>query len=155
MIHLQICRFAMLYVTKQRKFSSAHRLFNPTFDEKKNDEIYDKCNNYYGHGHNYTLEVTVAGKPDPKTGYVIDLKVLKRVIDENITNKVDHKHLNFDVPFLEGIIPTVENLLVVFWGILEDKLPAGKLHRIRLYETDMSFVDYYGEPVEVTNFNNS
>lgn len=142
----------MLYVTKQRKFSASHRLFNPELSNEQNDNIYDKCNNYYSHGHNYVLEVTVAGMPDPKTGYVIDLKELKRIIDENIVDKVDHKHLNFDVPFLEGIIPTVENLAVVFWNILEEKLSSGKLHKIKLYETDMSYVEYFGEEVIIPRY---
>jgi len=134
----------MLYLTKKVTFSAAHRLFNPSFTFEQNDEIYDKCNNPNGHGHNYTLEVTVNGIPNPDTGYVIDLKKLKIVLDEEIISKVDHKHLNFDVPFLEGIIPTVENLSVAFWKILEKKLPAGELHRIRLWETDNSYVDYFG-----------
>lgn len=131
------------------KFSAAHRLFNPTFDDDRNEEVFDKCNNYYGHGHNYTLEVTVAGNPDPKTGYVIDLKKLKKILNDEIVSKVDHKHLNFDVDFLKGIIPTVENLAIVFWGILKNKISDGKLHRIRIYETDTSFVDYMGDPIDV------
>ena len=136
----------MLYVTKRVEFSAAHRLFNPAFDEDKNEAVYDKCNNYYGHGHNYKLEVTVKGVPDPEIGYVIDLKKLKKILHDEIVSKVDHKHLNFDVEFLNGVIPTVENLAVAFWRILENKLPSGKLHRIRIYETKNSFVDYFGEP---------
>jgi 6-pyruvoyltetrahydropterin/6-carboxytetrahydropterin synthase len=143
----------MLYVTKAVEFSAAHRLFNPENTNERNQAVYDKCNNFYGHGHNYRLEVTVAGEPDPDTGYVIDLKRLKDIIVEKIVDKCDHKHLNFDVEFLDGIIPTMENLSVVFWKILENNLPAGKLHRIRIYETQNSFVDYYGEPVVVKTFN--
>ncbi len=145
-------KLQMLYVTKAVEFSAAHRLFNPEKSNESNESVYDKCNNFYGHGHNYRVEVTVVGKPAPDTGYVIDLKRLKEIIVQEIINKCDHKHLNFDVDFLKGIIPTMENLSIVFWNILENKLPKGKLHRIRIYETQNSFVDYYGEPVEVKQF---
>jgi len=142
----------MLYISKIVEFSAAHRLFNPENSEEQNEQVYDKCNNYYGHGHNYKLEVTVKGYPEPDIGYVIDLKKLKKIIEDEIVNKVDHKHLNYDVDFLKGIIPTVEHLAVTFWDILKDKLPAGELHRIRIYETDNSFVDYFGEPIEIKKF---
>lgn len=135
----------MLYVTRKMQFSAAHRLYNPNFSDEKNEEIYDKCNNFYGHGHNYILEITVAGNPDPDTGYVIDLKRLKDIIQENIIDKVDHKHLNHDVDFLQGVIPTVENLAIAFWKLLESKIYAGKLHRIRLYESDNAYAEYFGE----------
>ncbi|MFC2131393.1 6-pyruvoyl tetrahydropterin synthase family protein [Bacteroidota bacterium] len=143
----------MLFITKRVMFSAAHRLYNPKFSDDKNEEVYDKCNNFYGHGHNYLLEVTVAGNPDPDTGYVIDLKKLKKILYEEIVDKVDHKHLNFDVSFLEDIIPTVENLSIVFWNILKNKLPSGKLHKIKLFETDDSYCEYYGEPIEINKFN--
>jgi len=109
----------------------------------------EKGNNPYGHGHNYVLEVTVAGVPNPETGYVIDLKKLKKIIKEEIFDYVDHKHLNYDVPFLRGIIPSAENIAVVFWRILEDKIKEGKLHRIKLFESDNNFVEYYGESVDI------
>ena len=139
----------MLYITKKVEFSASHRLFNPGFSDDRNEEVFDKCNNLNGHGHNYHLEVTVKGLPDPDTGYVIDLKKLKILLQNEILLKVDHKHLNFDVDFLKGVIPTVENLAVMFWRILENKLSSGELHRIRLYESEHSFVDYYGEKVDV------
>ena len=139
----------MLYVTKKIEFSASHRLFNPTFTDTMNDEIFDKCNNFFGHGHNYVLEVTVAGLPDPQTGYVIDLKKLKRIIKNDIIDKVDHKHLNYDVVCLKGIIPTAENLAVTFWRILEDKITNGKLYKIRLFESDSSYVEYFGGEVEI------
>lgn len=142
----------MLYLTKIVSFSSAHRLFNPTFSEIKNYEVYDKCNNPNGHGHNYNLEVTVRGIPDSDTGYVIDLKKLKSILEEEIVSKVDHKHLNLDVEFLEGIIPTVENLAVVFWDILKNKLHSGELYKIKIWETEKSFVEYFGEPIEIKKF---
>lgn len=142
----------MVYVTRQLTFSSAHRLYNPDYSNQKNEDVYDKCNNFYGHGHNYTLEVTVVGKPNPETGYVIDLKKLKKIMNEEVVSKVDHKHLNFDVDFLKGVIPTVENIVNVFWQILDKKISDGKLFKIKLYETDTSFVEYYGEDFEVRKF---
>src|SRR5205809_114882 len=87
----------MVYVTRKAHFSAAHRLYNPSFSDEKNEAVFDKCNNPSAHGHNYTIEVTVAGEPDPETGYVIDLKKLSELIDDVILSKVDHKHLNFDV----------------------------------------------------------
>lgn len=144
----------MLLVTKKVEFSAAHRLFNPEWSFEKNEEVYDKCNNPNGHGHNYVLEVTVKGNPDPETGYVIDLKKLKDIINKNIVTFVDHKHLNKDVDFLRGIIPTVENLSVIFWQQIENKLAGGKLYKIKLFETPNSWVEYYGEPVEIKRYNN-
>lgn len=137
----------MVYVTRKAYFSASHRLFNPNFSEQKNEEIFDKCNNLNGHGHNYTIEVTVKGLPDPETGYVIDLKKLARIIDTHILSKVDHKHLNVDVDFLRGIIPTAENLAVAFWAILQPQITAGELHSIKVYESDNNYVEYFGEPV--------
>ncbi len=135
----------MIYVTRKSEFSAAHRLFNPKFTDEQNEAVFDICNNIHGHGHNYVLEVTVKGQPDPETGYVIDLKLLKKIIDEVIISKVDHKHLNLDVDFLQGIIPTAENIAVKFWELLEDKIPIGKLHSVKLYESDKNFVEYKGE----------
>lgn len=142
----------MVHVSRKMNFSAAHRLFNPELSEKENELIYDKCNNYHGHGHNYTLIVTVKGKPDPKTGYVIDLKKLRDIIQKEIIDKVDHKHLNFDVDFLQGIIPSAENLTAIFWKILETKIPVGKLHSIKLYESENNFVEYFGEEFEIIKF---
>src|SRR5205809_4966301 len=93
----------MIYVTRRAHFSAAHRLFNPTFSDAKNEAVFDKCNNPLGHGHNYTIEVTVKGLPDPETGYVIDLKKLADLIENIILSKVDHKHLNYDVAELHGV----------------------------------------------------
>jgi 6-pyruvoyl-tetrahydropterin synthase len=140
----------MVYVTRKAMFSAAHRLYNPTFTDEQNDAIFDKCNNPFGHGHNYVLEVTLCGLPDPATGYVIALKVLKKIIDEQVVDHVDHKHLNYDVEFLRGVIPTVENLCVVFWKRLVHALPSGTLFSVRLHESDSNSAEYRGEPVEVT-----
>ena len=142
----------MVYVTRKSHFSAAHRLFNPSFPADKNDAIFDKCNNPNGHGHNYVLEVTVRGIPDPETGYVIDLKLLRDILDAEIIDKVDHKHLNYDVDFLHGIIPTAENIAIVFWSILENKIPSGERHSIKLFESDSNFVEYFGEPVRIPKY---
>lgn len=135
----------MVYVTRKAHFSAAHRLFNPEFSDEENERIFDKCNNPYGHGHNYTIEVTVAGEPDPKTGYVIDLKKLGELIDREILTKVDHKHLNFDVPELSGIIPTAENIALLFWRILEPRITEGRLYKVRVAESDNNFAEYLGK----------
>ena len=137
----------MVYVTRKAHFSASHRLYNPNFTDEQNEEVFDKCNNPNGHGHNYTVEVTVKGLPDPQTGYVIDLKKLSHILDRKIIEKVDHKHLNLDVDFLKGIIPSAENLAVAFWNILHKAIPSGELHSIKLYESDNNFVEYLGEPV--------
>ncbi|MCS6807482.1 MAG: 6-carboxytetrahydropterin synthase [Bacteroidota bacterium] len=142
----------MLYVTRRCHFSASHRLYNPEWTDEQNDAVFDKCNNLYGHGHNYVLEVTVAGHPDPETGYVIDLKKLRDIIEKEIVEKVDHKHLNYDVDFLQGIIPTAENIAVVFWNILESKIPSGKLYSVKLFESDNNLVEYFGEPVSIKRF---
>ncbi len=123
-------------VTVRAHFSAAHRLFRPDWSQAKNHEIFGACASPNGHGHNYDLDVTVEGPVDPVTGMIIDMKVLKAVIQREIVDPVDHKNLNLDVPFLEGVVPTAENIAVAFWRILEPRVPAGKLHEIRLQETE-------------------
>jgi 6-pyruvoyltetrahydropterin/6-carboxytetrahydropterin synthase len=135
----------MIYVTRRVTFSASHRLFNPRLSEKDNEELFDKCANRNGHGHNYVMEVTVAGEPQERTGYVVDLKRLKEILKSEIVDKVDHKHLNEDVDFMKGIIPTAENLARVFWKILQPKIPDGRLFSIRLHETENNVVEYRGE----------
>lgn len=135
----------MVYLTRKEHFCASHRLFNPKFSEKENLEIYGKCAYPNGHGHNYELEITVSGDPDPETGMILDLKKLSDIIDEQILQHVDHKHLNFDVDFLRGIIPTAENLALVFWKILDKKILQGKLSCVRVYETPNNYAEYRGE----------
>jgi 6-pyruvoyltetrahydropterin/6-carboxytetrahydropterin synthase len=135
----------MVYITRRESFSSAHRLHNPELSDEENLAIYGKCNNLNGHGHNYVLEVVVAGRIDRKTGYVFDLKKLKEIIRENIIAKVDHKNLDLDVDFLKGIISTTENLAVAFWNELEGKIPSGSLYSVKLYETENNYIEYKGE----------
>ena len=135
----------MIYVTRKADFSAAHRLYNPSWSDKQNDEVFGKCNNPNGHGHNYILEVTVRGDVDDSTGYLVDLKKLKEVIRVRVIDKVDHKNLNTDVEFLHGIIPTAENIAIAIWGELKDAIPSGTLHEIRLQETERNIVTYRGE----------
>lgn len=134
----------MMYVTRKEHFSAAHRLYNPNWSDEQNDRVFGKCNNKAGHGHNYFLEVTVAGEVDPETGYVVDLKELKTIIHERVLVKVDHKNLNEDVEFLEGQIPTAENIAAGIWMQLVDHIPAGSLHSVKLYETEKNIVEYRG-----------
>jgi len=135
----------MIYVTRQSEFSASHRLHNPRLSASENREIFGICNNPNGHGHNYLLEVTVVGEPDPRTGMVINLTSLKKTVDREIVKKVDHKNLNLDAPFLRGVIPTAENLAIYFWEALDAKIPSGRLYEIKLYESRKNFVIYRGE----------
>ncbi len=132
-------------VVRRVYFSAAHRLTNPALTEAENWATFGHCNNPKGHGHNYTLEVSVRGAVDPETGFVIDLAQLKRIMNERIVDRVDHKHLNEDVDFLRGVNPTAENLAVVFWRELAPWIPAGVLHCVRVYESDQNYADYFGE----------
>jgi 6-pyruvoyltetrahydropterin/6-carboxytetrahydropterin synthase len=136
----------VIYVTRRAHFSAAHRLYNPAFSDERNEAVFDKCNNPNGHGHNYTVEVTVAGEPNPETGYLIDLKKLGAILEREIIDRVDHKHLNVDVPFLSGIIPTAENIALAFWRILEPAITEGALHAVRVYESETNYAEYRGEP---------
>lgn len=123
-------------VTIRTHFSSAHRLCRTDWSEERNREVFGACANPNGHGHNYELEVTVEGPIDPETGMVVDMKDLKALVNDLIVSAVDHKNLNLDVPFLASVIPTAENLAVAFWEILEPRIPAGRLHEVRLQETE-------------------
>lgn len=123
-------------VTIKTHFSSAHRLSRPDWGDDRNLEVFGPCANPNGHGHNYELEVTVEGPVNPETGMIVDMKVLKELVNEWIVDRVDHKHLNLDVPFLNGVIPTAENLAVAFWAVLETRVPSGRLHELRLQETE-------------------
>ncbi len=135
----------MIYVTRREVFSASHRLYNEDLTAEENIALYDKCSNPYGHGHNFILEVVVCGEVDKKSGYVIDLKILKKIIRENIIIKVDHRSLNHEVDFLTGIIPTAENICVAIWDELKNKIPTGKLYSVKLFETENNYVEYKGE----------
>ncbi len=135
----------MIYVTRRAEFSASHFYHNPKLSPEENRRIFGKCNNPHGHGHNYMLEVTVAGLLNPTTGMVVDLKELKTILEREVLQLMDHKFLNQEVPAFASKIPTTENIAVEIWALLAPKLTFGKLHRIRLYETPDLYVDYYGE----------
>lgn len=135
----------MIYLTRRAEFSASHYYHNPALSEEENRRIFGKCSNPNGHGHNYAVEVTVAGEVDETTGMVLDLKDLKALLESEVLQRMDHKFLNKEVPEFATTIPTAENIAVDIWNLLAAKLPSGRLHRIRLYETNDLFVDYYGE----------
>jgi 6-pyruvoyltetrahydropterin/6-carboxytetrahydropterin synthase len=131
-------------ITRQVHFNAAHRLHNPSKSQKWNTDHYGLCTNPHWHGHNYVLEVTVRGRPDPETGYIMDLAELKRILHRAVVDKCDHHNLNDEVDFLRGIIPSTENLVIAFWNEIVARLPAGRLHCVRLYETPRNFAEYHG-----------
>jgi len=134
-----------MIVTARLTFAAAHRLHNPRFDDAWNRRTYDKCNNPGGHGHNYSMQVSVRGPIDAQTGMVIDLARLKEIVNERIIDRVDHQNLNDGVDFLRGIIPTAENLARAFWRQLAPAIDRGTLHEIVLQETEKNSVTYRGE----------
>jgi len=129
-------------VFREEHFNAAHRLHNPKWSEEKNDEVFGLCNNPNFHGHNYTLIVKVIGEPDPETGFVVDIKVLKDIIRKEIINRFDHKNLNLDVDEFKNLNPTAENIAVVIWNILRKKIDEKLALNVRLYETERNFVEY-------------
>ena len=135
----------MVYLTRKSEFSASHYYHNPEFSPEENKRIFGKCNNPHGHGHNYTLEVTVKGRVDQRSGFVVDLKELKEVMNREVIDIVDHRFLNKEVAEFQDHIPTTENLAITIWDWLKPKLNVAELHRIRVYETPDLFVDYYGE----------
>lgn len=135
----------MVLVRRKAHFNAAHRLHNPHKSDEWNKQMYGKCNHEHWHGHNYIIEVTVAGRPDAETGYVIDLAVLKQIINERIVEKCDHKNLNLDVEFLDGIIPSTENLAKAFFNELQQPIKetcSGKLYAVKLRETERNSAVY-------------
>ncbi|MCH7760028.1 6-carboxytetrahydropterin synthase [candidate division TA06 bacterium] len=131
-----------VFLTRRYKFSAAHRLHSETLSEEENRRVYGKCNNPAGHGHNYCLEVTVTGPVDPETGMCSDVEELDRVVKESVIEKLDHKHLNFEVEEFDGRVPTGENIVQVVWEILSKSLPH--LYQLRLQETRDNFFEYRG-----------
>lgn len=137
----------MVFVKRRAHFNAAHRLHNPAKSEDWNRRMYGKCNHEHWHGHNYIIEVTVAGEPDEASGYVIDLAELNRIIDRIIVEKCDHKNLNLDIDFLEGIIPSTENLVKVFYEQLKEPIEEASsensiLYSVMLQETERNSAEY-------------
>jgi len=135
----------MVYLTRRTSFSASHRLWSDQLTEAENYAMYEKCANPNGHGHNYVLEVTVQGILDPRTGMVLNLTDLKHAMNEQVVKWVDHKHLNYDVSWLEGFIPTTEILVIKFWERLADSLLTGMLYEVKLHETENNVASYRGE----------
>ncbi len=135
----------LAYVTRRAHFSAAHRLYDPARSDEENFRRFGGCSNPNGHGHNYRIEVCIAGETDRHTGYVIDLKKVKEILHEHFLRKVDHKNLNVDVDFLHGINPTTENVAIAAWKQLAPHITEGTLYSITLYETENNFVVYKGE----------
>ena len=132
------------FITRRLTFSAAHRLHSDKLGAAENRRVFGKCNHPNGHGHNYVLEVTVAGPIDPITGMVFNLTDLKDVMTDVIERDIDHKNLNMDVPAFKTLNPTAENIAAVLWGLLEKRLKPGLLHEVKLIETENNFVSYRG-----------
>ncbi len=136
---------AIVRVTRRVHWNSAHRLYRPDWSDEENARVFGLCANPHGHGHNYEMDVTVAGEIDPETGYVLDLKVLKDLVEERVVAHLDHRNLNVEVPWPDGVNPTTENLVVAIWDRLADRIPAGVvLERLVLWETPRNYVEYTG-----------
>ncbi len=135
----------LVYVTRKLHFNAAHKLYNPNWSEEKNGEVFGKCANTNWHGHNFDLFVTVKGIPNPETGFVIDLKKLKTLVEEKIITKIDHRNINMDVDFMEGKMASIENLAMAIWDELDPHISTGQLHCIKIYETPRQYVEYFGK----------
>jgi 6-pyruvoyltetrahydropterin/6-carboxytetrahydropterin synthase len=131
-------------VFRKEHFNAAHRLFNPGWDMEQNESIFGKCNNPNFHGHNYELEVKLTGEIDPSTGYVMDMKALSMLIKEHVLAHLDHKNLNLDTPYFRNLNPTAENICIVIYEILREKINPELGLQVRLYETPRNFVEYPG-----------
>lgn len=131
-------------VTRRLQFNAAHRVHNPALSDDENRTLFGKCNNPNWHGHNYVLDVSVRGEVSERTGYVMDLAVLKRVVETHVIDRVDHKNFNLDVDFMRGTIPTSENIVVAFWRLIEPLVAPARLTRLVLWETSNNYVEYDG-----------
>jgi 6-pyruvoyltetrahydropterin/6-carboxytetrahydropterin synthase len=138
-----------VHVSRKEHFNAAHKLYNPAWSKEKNIEVFGPCANENWHGHNFELIVTIKGKPDPETGFVVDLKKLSTIIRQDVTEKLDHKNLNLDVDFMQGKLASCETLIGEIWKILSPTIPTiskfGKLYSLKLFETPRNFVEYFGE----------
>jgi 6-pyruvoyltetrahydropterin/6-carboxytetrahydropterin synthase len=136
----------MVYLTRLEHFNAAHKLYNPAWNKEKNEAVFGECANENWHGHNFELYVTVKGEPDADSGFVMDAKLLSKIVNECVIDKLDHKNLNLDVDFLAGKICSTENLIIEIWNQLQPNLPADViLHSLKLYETPRIYVEYFGE----------
>ena len=135
----------MILLTRKAEFSAAHFYWIDSWSPEENQRVFGKCANRNGHGHNYTLEVTVAGEVDPVTGFVVDLKQLKDILEAEVVSVYDHRHLNLEIADFASVVPTTENIAIAIWRRLQGKIPNARLQRIRVYETPDLFADFYGD----------
>ncbi len=137
----------MVYITRRERFCAAHKLYREDWSDEKNREVFGKCSNPNWHGHNYELYVTVKGNPDPQTGFVTDYRMVSRIIQEKIIDKVDHRNLNLDVDFMKDRIASTENLAIAIWEELEEpfRQQGVLLHCVRVQETENNSVEYFGK----------
>lgn len=137
----------MIFVTRRERFCSAHRLFRDDWTDEKNSSVFGKCSNPQWHGHNYVLYVTVKGKVNPTTGFVVNLKELSKIIKDKIIEKLDHKNINTEVDFMQEKIISTENIAIGIWQQLDDPIKniGARLHCIKLVETENNYVEYFGE----------
>ncbi len=135
----------MILLTRKADFSSAHFYWNDAWSDEENVRVFGKCSNRQGHGHNYTLEVTVKGNIDQTSGFVVDLKEMKDIMEREVVSVYDHRHLNYEVPEFKALQPTTENVAIAIWRRLSGKIPNAELHRVRVYEMPDLFADFYGE----------
>jgi 6-pyruvoyltetrahydropterin/6-carboxytetrahydropterin synthase len=131
-------------ITRRMLFNAAHRVHNPALSDEENRALFGKCNNPNWHGHNYTLDVSVTGHVDERTGYVIDLGVIKQIVEREIISKVDHRNFNLEVDFMKDVIPTTENIVVQMWRVLAPAMAPARLTRLVLWETPNNYVEYDG-----------
>lgn len=136
---------SLCYITRKEHFNAAHKLCVEAWTDEQNQAVFGKCANRNWHGHNFTLYVTVKGKPDKETGFIVNLKELGDLIKTHITDRVDHKNLNLDVDFMKGIMPSIENMSIAFWEQLKPHIKGCELHCIKLIETENNFVEYFGD----------
>jgi len=135
----------MVQLTRKAEFSASHSYWVDSWSPEENQHVFGKCANRNGHGHNYTLEVTVEGKVDPVTGFVVDLKQLKEILEHEVVSVYDHRHLNHEVPEFRTMQPTSENIAIAIWRRLEGKIPGANLLKVRVYELEDLYADYMGE----------
>ncbi len=136
----------MIFITRRETFNAAHRLFRPEWDDEKNLQVFGKCSNPNWHGHNYVLYVTVKGDVDPETGFLINLKDLSKILNENVVEKLDHKNMNLEVDFMENRMSSTENLAIGIWEQIEKPIRdlGAVLHCVKVYETEKNYVEYFG-----------
>lgn len=145
-MQLNFIELKTVYITRKETFNAAHKLHREDWSDEKNWEVFGKCSNRNWHGHNFTIFVTVKGIPNEETGFVINLKDLSRIIKDQVVEPLDHKNLNIDVPFLKGILPSTENIVIQVWELIVKPIvdAGGQLVKIKLEETENNYVEYFG-----------